>query len=147
MAAPDETYTVLRKAFDQFDTNNDEVISPEELKSILKNLQIQVSDNQMSKMIKEVDTNQNQQIEWSEFYAYMRTIVDRKESIETIKASFKEFDLDGDGYVDAKELQQKLSELQGQKISDAEIKEIIGSVDINNDGKIDLDEFVKLMQE
>merc|ERR1712038_1028209 len=98
-------------------------------------------------MIKQVDTNKNDQIEWSEFYAYMKNTVDRKEGLETIKASFKEFDIDGDGYVDASELQQKLSELQGQNIPEEEIRQIIASVDTNNDGKIDLDEFIRLMQE
>ena len=49
--------------------------------------------------------NKNDKIEWTEFYSYMRSIVERKESLETIKASFKEFDIDGDGYVDAEELE------------------------------------------
>jgi len=147
MATQDETYQVLRKAFDQFDTNNDEVISPSELKMILKQLQINVSDKQLDEMIKQVDTNQNDKIEWSEFYTYMRSTVERKESIETIRASFKEFDLDGDGFVDASELQSKLSELQGQTIPEEEIRAIIASVDTNNDGKIDIEEFIKLMQE
>lgn len=48
--------------------------------------------------------NKNNQIEWSEFYNYMKNIVDKRETIEQIRASFKEFDLDGDGYVDADEL-------------------------------------------
>jgi len=147
MTTKDETYNSLRQAFDKFDSNGDEVISPSELKSVMNSLNMSISDKQLDDMIKQVDTNKNDKIEWTEFYAYMKAIVERRETVEQIKASFKEFDIDGDGFVDADELQQKLSELQGESISKAEILEIISSVDVNNDGKIDLEEFIKLMQE
>ena len=143
------TYLALKKAFDEFDTDHDNAISLTEVKAIFNkhNLLNQLTDAQIDKMVNAVDTNNNGKIEWTEFYDYMCPIVEKKENIETIKASFKEFDLDGDGFVDAMELKKKLSELQGQSIPMEEIKQIIDSVDVNGDGKIDINEFIELMQE
>lgn len=146
----DKTYLQLRKAFDEFDTDHDNIITTQELRQCLHKYKIastEITEEQLNILISQVDVNQNNLIEWSEFYEYMRPIVDKKESLETIRNSFKAFDLDGDGYVDAKELKAKLSELQGQDIPMDEIYSIIASVDSNGDGKIDLEEFIALMRD
>lgn len=57
----DETFKSLKQAFDKFDKNNDQVISPEELREVLKSLNIPVSDSQMTNMINQVDTGKGNQ--------------------------------------------------------------------------------------
>ena len=58
--------------------------------------------------------------------------------------SFKVFDRDGDGFINAAELRTSMMNL-GEKLMDAEVDEMINEADIDGDGVINYDEFVKMM--
>eukprot|EP01080_Neovahlkampfia_damariscottae_P009328 gene9328-1415_t len=67
-----------------------------------------------------------------------------KEEIEKYKQLFKEFDLDGNGYLDKEEL-AKGTKKMGLSFTDEMIDNMIESADKNKDGKIQLDEFLEIM--
>lgn len=52
---------------------------------------------------------------------------------------FNKFDKDGNGFIDAGELQQVSAEL-GKPLSEAEVAEVLATMDTNQDGKISIDE-------
>ncbi len=57
---------------------------------------------------------------------------------------FKMFDLDGNGLISPKELQEVMEKL-GEKISDAELKSMLLKADKDGDGFINFKEFAYIM--
>ena len=70
---PDEA-SDMRKAFQVFDVNGDGHIDDKELKQIMDNLGEKVSADALKKMVDEVDTDGNHEIEWIEFCDMMHNI-------------------------------------------------------------------------
>jgi hypothetical protein len=64
----------------------------------------------------------------------------QQELLET----FKVFDRDGDGVINAKELTAMMHQL-GDRITMEEAKQLIGDVDEDKDGVVNFDEFARMM--
>jgi len=60
-----------------------------------------------------------------------------------LHAVFKQFDIDGDGFIQEEELLQVMSKM-GQSPSDEEIKAMFKAADLNRDGKISFEEFMEI---
>ena len=60
-----------------------------------------------------------------------------------LRATFNEFDKDGSGKIDRKELKAALEKLQ-VVATDKQVRAMIKSVDTNQDGEVDFTEFVQL---
>lgn len=59
---------------------------------------------------------------------------------------FKLFDLNGNGSIDAAELQTVMSQVSGERISDQEIRDMIQEADANRNGVIEFLEFIEVMK-
>ena len=55
-------------------------------------------------------------------------------------------DRNGNGRIEAAELQNVMSQVSGEKISDAEIAEMISEADTNKNGVVELNEFIEVMK-
>ena len=67
-------------------------------------------------------------------------------SEKDLKAAFKVFDENNDGFISAAELEYMLTLLGGgSQLTKEETMALIASVDTNGDGKIDYTEFAALM--
>lgn len=55
-------------------------------------------------------------------------------------------DRNGNGRIEAAELQAVMSQVSGEKISDAEITEMISEADTNKNGVVELNEFIEIMK-
>lgn len=62
---------LLRDAFTAFDANKDGVISAGELKSLMKSLGEQLTDEQLERMIEEADLDGDRHINFQEFVRVM----------------------------------------------------------------------------
>jgi Ca2+-binding EF-hand superfamily protein len=67
----------------------------------------------------------------------------RKYSHEELHTSFRQFDQDGSGYIQASELESIMHKM-GQRVNRSQIDAMVKSLDTSGDGKISFDEFVKL---
>lgn len=72
----------------------------------------------------------------------LESLHNRKDKIfdESVRKAFDKFDKDGNGTIDAKELQQLSSEL-GHDLNDEQLEEALKDLDLNGDGVIDTEEF------
>lgn len=79
---------------------------------------------------------------------YLNCLFEEKEpSLEEVKEAFCVFDRNGDGFIDAEELQRVLSALGFKEGSTVDAcQRMIGAYDENRDGRIDFNEFVKFME-
>ncbi|GAB1610829.1 neo-calmodulin-like [Argonauta hians] len=139
----------LRQAFEMFDKNHDEKISADELGCVLRTLGFEYCQAEVDDMIKNADTNENGFVEYDEFLTMMQrfsqhNVVSSHTVDEKTREAFRVFDIDGNGYIDKRELQQVMKRL-GENISDEDVKEMFREADLNNDGKIDFNEFRQLL--
>merc|ERR1711974_61200 len=96
-------------------------------------------------MTASVDTDGNGQIDFSEFITMMaRRMSEVQGEDDDLRAAFKVFDKDGNGFISPQELRQVMINL-GEKLSEEEIDSMIREADSNGDGQVDFEEFSRMM--
>lgn len=150
---PDKYIEELREAFGLFDTDNDGCITSKELRTVMHALRIEGTDQEIQDMINNVDVDGSGTVDFNEFLKMMahghvvRADDDhskRRTEEEEMRQAFKVFDLDGNGYIDARELKMTMCNL-GENLSDKDIKHMMKLADKNGDGRIDYEEFINMM--
>ena len=130
----------LRSAFEAFDLNGDNYISPDEFVKVFKEVGIETPLVQIKAMIRVIDKDGNGLVDFNEFCDMMTT-----QAIDPMRAAFSAFDLNGDGVLTAEEIYQVMTEL-GENVSLSDAKDMVAAADANGDGKINFDEFIVIMK-
>merc|ERR1719384_61174 len=132
----------VKRHFIRLDKDGDGFLDADELKLLLLDMGFapHTAAEEAKTMLQAVDENNDGQVDFEEFKAvWHRKLLSQHD--QYIHRVFAVFDDNGDGYIDAKELQSVLGD-------DFEnIKNMISEVDENDDGKLSLEEFQKAMQE
>lgn len=123
-----EEIVELRKAFDQYDTANNGIISYDEFKSALASLHLKEDD--FKSIFESVDVNKNGVIMYNEFLAATLEVKGRIEE-ERIAEAFERMDVDNDGYI----TRENLATLLGNGYSPQRAAALIKEADTNEDGK------------
>ena len=90
----------IKKAFLTIDQNNDGYITLKELRSCLQN---HFEESELETILRAVDTDKNGAINYTEFIAAtLETSVSTNH--EKVRHAFDMLDLDGDGFIEEKEL-------------------------------------------
>ena len=134
---------VLTEVFKAIDKNGDGKLSVGELIDMYaQNLPFEEAKSEAEKIMKEVDTDHNGFIDYTEF---LKVSLDNKKvmSSQNLKHAFEMFDKDGSGKISAKELKIVLT--GGKKSEESIWQELVGAVDLDGDGEIDLNEFQELI--
>merc|ERR1712083_1202787 len=129
----------VHRHFTRLDKDGNGFLGAEELEMLLLDMGLApVSARQEAEnMLKAADENNDGQVDFEEFKAvwHRKLLSQHDQYIHRVFAD------NGDGYIDAKELQSVLGD-------DFEnIQNMISEVDENDDGKLSFDEFQKAMQE
>ncbi|KAI3507274.1 hypothetical protein L1887_22184 [Cichorium endivia] len=164
----------LRRIFDLFDTNHDELLTVDELSRALILLGLDTNMEELDSIIKTFIQPGNAGLTFEDFQALHKDIDDlffrlddtydpnnlqeeqddegdncdsgKQEEMEMMEA-FKVFDENGDGYISVDELQAVLVKLgfaEGNEIG--RVQKMISSVDRNKDGRVDFTEFKDMMR-
>ncbi|GAA5809592.1 hypothetical protein MFLAVUS_003003 [Mucor flavus] len=170
----DEELKSLREAFNLYDKDKNGAINLQEFADIVKSLEIVTDEKKIQSLVKEVDSNQDGQIDFNEFVNAMTSLLgstqqdnslrkwstypiggdDKKEKTYTRRMSkhesdelrlcFEKFDKNGDGQISVNELKEVMDRL-GEKLSENELNEMMNDADTNKDGFIDFEEFKALI--
>ena len=140
----EERIAEYKAAFEIFDKDKDNAINDKELGTVMRNLGQNQSDEELKRIIHEVDLEENGVINLHEFIYLMTKPLNANDTEEELIEVFKIFDRDGDGYINSHELRSVLSSLC-EETNPEEIEEMIKEVDIDGDRKVDFQEFVKMM--
>ncbi|KAH7865737.1 hypothetical protein Vadar_010501 [Vaccinium darrowii] len=159
----------LRRIFDLFDKNNDEIITVDELSQALQLLGLDADMSELDSMVKSHIKPGNKGLQFEDFESLHRSLndtffgIDEEEDMcqggggdqeekacqqaeSDLSDAFKVFDEDGDGYISARELQAVLGKLglpEGREMD--RVERMILSVDRNHDGRVDFFEFKDMM--
>ncbi|XP_041027861.1 calcium-dependent protein kinase 13 [Juglans microcarpa x Juglans regia] len=134
----------IKEMFKKMDTDNDGVISIEELKAGLRNSRSQLAESEAQMLIEAVDTNGKGTLDYGEFLA-VSLHLQRMANDEHLHNAFSYFDKDGDGYIEPDELRDALMEDGADDCADL-ANDIFQEVDTDKDGRISYDEFVAMMK-
>ncbi|XP_060568182.1 calmodulin-A-like [Ruditapes philippinarum] len=140
----DEQLQEFKEAFHLFDKDGDNTITTPELLTVMKSLGHNPSRDDIIEMIKEVDSNGNGKIEFSEFLTLMEKNMSSFESEDLIKGAFSVIDPHGEGYITLQGLRQVVHDL-GLDFTDEEMRDMIEEADPTGDGRVNLEDFVKMM--
>ena len=158
----------LRRIFDLFDKNSDGIITLDELNRALSLLGLETDVAGLDATVKSFIQEGNVGLQFEDFISLHQSLNDTyfgygddgdqacdEEDIKSklsqeesdLSEAFKVFDVDGDGYISAKELQVVLGKLgfsEGKEID--RVEKMIISVDRNRDGRVDFFEFKDMMR-
>jgi calcium-dependent protein kinase len=126
----------LRKQFLSIDTDKAGTIALKDFKCVLAK-RFGVDDAEAEEIFKSLDTDNNDEIEYTEFLA-AALLGHVKVHENILRQTFVRFDRDGDGKIDCEELHTVL----GDTFSLADIEELLREADTSGDGKLDYDEFL-----
>ncbi|XP_077987791.1 uncharacterized protein LOC144442349 [Glandiceps talaboti] len=141
----EEQVAEYRECFSLFDKNKDYKIDASEMGFVMRALGQNPTEAELEVMIAENDLDANGTIDFSEFCHLMaKRLNSPGDPKEELRAAFRIFDRNNDGFVVAKELKYVMKKI-GEKLTDEEVDLMIREADTNNDGKICYEEFVNLM--
>lgn len=140
----EEQIREYKEAFSLFDKDGDNSITTPELLTVMKSLGQNPSKEHIMHMIKEVDTNGNGKIEFSEFLTLMEKNLNAFESEDLIRGAFEVIDPHGEGYITLQGLRQVVHDL-GLDFTDEEMRDMIDEADPSGDGRVNYSDFVKMM--
>ena len=139
-----------RNAFVQWDTNQDGVLSMDEIREHMAEIcqYFNMEEPNVLRILKAADTDGDGQIDYTEF---LTAAFDKKKllSQENLKRVFQTLDHDGNGYVSKDEIQMLLGTDDVQNAEDGStnlLDDFINEMDKDNDGQVDFDEFNEHMQ-
>ncbi|TGZ64252.1 hypothetical protein CRM22_006466 [Opisthorchis felineus] len=143
----------IRWTFHFFDKNGDGSISCDELETALAYLGHEVSQVELKHMIAQVDVNGDGSLDFGEFLRAMTEhhfqppdILNSKHANEELyRRVFAEFDCDGDGFIDATELEKTMTSL-GETLSREDIMDMMREADTDGDGKVSFTEFLNVLK-
>merc|ERR1711982_311327 len=122
----DDQLDEIREAFSLFDADASGMIDVRELKAAMRALGFEVKNEELKKMVTDVDNDGNGTIEFAEFLAMMTGKMGEKDTREDIEKVFKLFD--------------------DENIDDEELQDMINQADRDGDGEINIDEFYRIMK-
>jgi Ca2+-binding EF-hand superfamily protein len=145
MPLPEGDLTELKQAFDLFDVNHEEEISPKDTVEAMKSLGYDKKNPELYRIMKELDTPENETIDFPLFANHIINAITDKYSEDGIRTIFNLFvDDPKEDTVSIINLKKIIEEL-GEKPSQQEIDrllEIKGSVN----AKLTFDEFLDFMR-
>lgn len=130
----------LKQVFDKFDINKDGKICRNDLKQHFASFKNGNMGDRVTKMVEAADFDEDGVINFIDFKELHKKGISEQE----IRSAFRMYDLDADGKISAKDLQEVLHRL-GEKYSNLECVIMIANADCDGDGKVDVEDFMIMM--
>ncbi|TYJ40144.1 hypothetical protein E1A91_A04G119000v1 [Gossypium mustelinum] len=134
----------IKVMFNKMDTDNDGIVSVEELKAGFKNYGSQLAEPEVQMLIEAVDANGKGTLDYGEFLA-VSLHLQRMANDEHLRKAFSYFDKDGNGFIEPDELRDALMENGADDCTNV-ANDIFQEVDTDKDGRISYDEFAAMMK-
>merc|ERR1711988_931919 len=152
MAEPEDTglseeeLSEFREIFNLVDSDGSGEISREELGELISTLGLKASQEELDRMIDEIDKDGDGTIDFNEFCSVMSHRVSQTYTPEEVKHAFKVFQGEAPpGYVNVKHLEQALMTYSGDRQAVTDAVDLLLQVDPDGTGYINYVEYVDMM--
>ena len=141
---PEDKINEYKEAFDMFDKDKSGTISAVEITKIMKNFGNPVSKKEVERMIAEIDTSGDGELDFEEFVTLMQRNISYIEESEEdlVLRAFKSFDKDHDGKITNYEFRYILTKIGNNRLTDEEVDELFRECDLQNDGILVYQDFI-----
>ena len=136
------TLDEYREAFSLFDKNGDGSIEASELYSVMKSINVPVTEEEVKEMIGSVDADGDGNVNFNDFVSMML----KEENNEEVIEAFNLLDKDHNGVLDRYEIKEAIKSVTGVSPSESEVDLAMKDADLNEDGVISLSEFKTLVE-
>jgi calmodulin len=134
----------FKEAFSIFDKNGDGGISIDELQIFLETLGQQPTEKEVAEMMREVDKDGNNEIDFDEFLQMMVKMVNIEDKEEDVTKMFACLDPQKKGYIEIAEF-MKVFTTFGDALPMKDVKELVNLVDKTPEGHLQFNSLVKLL--
>jgi len=140
----EEKIEECKEVFELFDKDKDGAITTKELGDVMRALGANPTQNELQKMINDVDQDGSGKIEFKVFLELFVKKMKDPDTEEDLIEAFKIFDKNGNGIISAAELRLVMTTV-GDRLTEEEADEMIREADTDGDGYINYYEFIKIM--
>lgn len=133
--------------FNLFDSDESGSISRQEMKSLLQGITHDMSDDQVQRIMNELDSEHHGEVWFEDFYnwCHERIHACNHSTAELIQEVFNMVDTDHSGEITVDEF-MAIFKCLGQSLDQDDVRELVYQMDSNDDGKINLAEFSKTLR-
>ena len=133
------------EAFKLFDKNQDGHLTKEEITDFVVNLGGDISSPHFQELLSDLETKGT--ITTIRFMKFWKQFKDQpsEDSVEDIKAIFKQYDLNGDGFITREELMEAISMMHVND-KEGELRKCLAEIDVDGDGRVSYAEFLVKMK-
>ncbi|CAI9098588.1 OLC1v1035262C1 [Oldenlandia corymbosa var. corymbosa] len=135
----------IKEAFDLFDTDRSGTIDAKELNVAMRALGFEATEEEIIRMIAEVDKNGSGAIDFEEFLHMMTAKIGERDNKEELGRAFQIIDLDKNGKISTADIRLAAREL-GEDFTEREIQEMVRVADGDDDGEVSFEEFMRIMK-
>ena len=126
------------------DKDGDGAINEEELGAVMRSLGQSLAEAELQDLINKVDAVDNM-VDLPGFLTIMGLQKTKDNKMEEeFREVFNVFDMDGSGFISARELKQVMVDL-GDNPTDGEVEKLMRHADADRDGQVSFEEFVTMM--
>jgi calcium-binding protein CML len=135
----------IKEAFELFDTDGSGTIDAKELNVAMRALGFEMTEEQITQMIADVDKDGSGAIDFDEFVHMMTAKIGERDTKEELQKAFHIIDQDNNGKISIADIKHIAKEL-GENFTDKEIQDMIEEADRDRDGEVNLEEFIRMMR-
>ncbi|XP_074311632.1 putative calcium-binding protein CML13 [Silene latifolia] len=135
----------IKEAFELFDTDGSGTIDAKELNVAMRALGFEMTEEQITQMIADVDKDGSGAIDFDEFCHMMTAKIGERDTKEELMKAFRIIDQDNNGKISPADIQRIAKEL-GESFTDREIHEMVDEADRDRDGEVNVEEFLRMMR-
>ena len=140
-----ETRNKLKANFNNFDKDQDGLISYQELKELMKQTSKSFIEADLQDLLNEVDINEKGQINCKTYIDIISKLNRKNDTDDEIIEVFKIFDKDNSGLISTKKIMDIFLKID-ENIKEEEVLQMIKECDIDQDGYLNFEEFSHMVK-
>ena len=140
-----ETRNKLKANFNNFDKDQDGLISYQELKELMKQTTKSFIEADLQDLLNETDINEKGQINCKTYIDIITKLNRKNDTDDEIIEVFKIFDKDNSGLISTKKIMDVFLKID-ENIKEEEVLQMIKECDIDQDGYLNFEEFSHMVK-
>ena len=133
----------IKEVFQLFDKNQDGYVHTLELGTLLRAINLNPTESELTDLMKKVDSSNSGQFNLVQLEALVRNRGKDTDSLQDVVDALKVFDTDHDGKISVEEFLYAMVNM-GERMTEEEVKEILSDSDVEGN-HIKIEEFAKMI--
>ncbi|CAF0853698.1 unnamed protein product [Adineta steineri] len=134
----------FQAAFSIMDAQSKGFVAADDINQVAQAADMTLVENEAQLLLGSADEDHSGGIDMREFISIMTTPINQQDLEEELRATFRVFDKDGNGTINANEL-KRFVRLYDTELTEDEADDMISQADPNKTGSINYDDFIQFL--